>query len=70
MPRFILGRVDVEPGATVNVPLDEDLDVGFAYVLHGGGEGAVIGGHNQESGMHTAMSSTNKLSFVSNKRKS
>jgi hypothetical protein len=50
MPRFILGRVEVLSGATVSVPLDEDLDVGFAFVLQGGGPGTVIGGHEQETG--------------------
>lgn len=50
MPRFILGRVEVPPGSTVRIPLDEDLDHGFVYILGGSAGGSVIGGHPVQPG--------------------
>lgn len=46
LPRFILGRLQVESGQTVQVPIDQDLEHGYAYVLSGGNEHAKIGDHN------------------------
>eukprot|EP00095_Tigriopus_kingsejongensis_P000373 maker-scaffold319_size207808-snap-gene-1.17 protein:Tk00373 transcript:maker-scaffold319_size207808-snap-gene-1.17-mRNA-1 annotation:"predicted protein" len=36
LPRFILGRLVVEPMSSTSLPLDSDLEHGFAYVLKGG----------------------------------
>jgi hypothetical protein len=51
MPRFVLARVRVGPGATVSIPLDADLDHGFVHVLNGGGDMTVIGNHALNPGI-------------------
>jgi redox-sensitive bicupin YhaK (pirin superfamily) len=38
LPRFVIGRVKVDAGATVDIPLDEDLEHGFLYVIEGEGQ--------------------------------
>ena len=51
MPRFILARVEIPPGSNARIPLDTDLDHGFVYILGGGADGDVIGGHPIQPGM-------------------
>ena len=51
MPRFLLGYCEVAPGASVQIPLDADLQHGFVTLLSGGGAGSSIGGRDVEAGL-------------------
>jgi redox-sensitive bicupin YhaK (pirin superfamily) len=43
LPRFVIGRIKVDPGATIDIPLDEDLEHGFLYVIKGEGQVSACG---------------------------
>ncbi|XP_059085380.1 uncharacterized protein LOC131882295 [Tigriopus californicus] len=62
MPRFILGRLFVEPKTVCSLPMDSDLEHGFAYVLKG--NGGKIAGENivSDPGVYLFENSSGLLS--------
>lgn len=46
LPRLVIGRIMVDPGARIALPLDEDLQHGFLYVIDG--EGCIKGESSEQ----------------------
>ncbi len=61
LPRFVLGRVNVNPGAKLELPLDEDLEQGVVYVIDG--EGAVPGSNGQDVSITQGNTDSYKFSL-------